>query len=220
MYAEASRAVFAVFDDTTPLVEGLSIDEAFLDVSGLRRVRGHSGRDRGPPSPRGTRSRRPADHRRRGPDEVPRQGRERRSRSPTACSSSNPNASSTSSIRSPSSGSGESGASRRRSSEPRARHGRRRRAAQRAGAHGHARQGVRDGTCTRSRTTVILGRSKPAVAAARWDRNMRSGDDRARTRRSKPSSPGSSIASPGGCGRQVGPGARSCCGCGSTTSPG
>ncbi len=39
-YTEASRAVFDVFDDTTPLVEGLSIDEAFLDVGGLRRVSG------------------------------------------------------------------------------------------------------------------------------------------------------------------------------------
>jgi DNA polymerase-4 len=39
-YSEASRAVFAVFDDTTPLVEGLSIDEAFLDVRGLRRISG------------------------------------------------------------------------------------------------------------------------------------------------------------------------------------
>jgi DNA polymerase-4 len=39
-YSEASRAVFAVFHDTTPLVEGLSIDEAFLDVGGLRRVAG------------------------------------------------------------------------------------------------------------------------------------------------------------------------------------
>ena len=39
-YVEASRAVFAVFDDTTPLVEGLSIDEAFLDVGGLRRCAG------------------------------------------------------------------------------------------------------------------------------------------------------------------------------------
>jgi DNA polymerase-4 len=39
-YADASRAVFAVFDDTSPLVEGISIDEAFLDVSGLRRVSG------------------------------------------------------------------------------------------------------------------------------------------------------------------------------------
>jgi DNA polymerase-4 len=36
-YAEASRAVFRVFDDTAPLVEGLSIDEAFLDVRGMER---------------------------------------------------------------------------------------------------------------------------------------------------------------------------------------
>ena len=39
-YVEASRAVFAIFEDTTPLVEGLSIDEAFLDVGGLRRIAG------------------------------------------------------------------------------------------------------------------------------------------------------------------------------------
>jgi DNA polymerase-4 len=39
-YTEASKAVFDVFDRTTPLVEGLSIDEAFLDVGGLRRVSG------------------------------------------------------------------------------------------------------------------------------------------------------------------------------------
>jgi len=39
-YSEASRAVFDVFHDTTPLVEGLSIDEAFLDVGGLLRLSG------------------------------------------------------------------------------------------------------------------------------------------------------------------------------------
>ena len=39
-YAEASKAMFEVFDQTTPLVEGLSIDEAFLDVGGLRRISG------------------------------------------------------------------------------------------------------------------------------------------------------------------------------------
>jgi DNA polymerase IV len=39
-YAQASRAMFEVFDQTTPVVEGLSIDEAFLDVGGLRRVSG------------------------------------------------------------------------------------------------------------------------------------------------------------------------------------
>jgi len=39
-YSEASKAVFQVFEDTTPLVEGLSIDEAFLDVRGLERLSG------------------------------------------------------------------------------------------------------------------------------------------------------------------------------------
>lgn len=39
-YAEASRSVFEIFADTTPVVEGLSIDEAFLDVAGLRRIAG------------------------------------------------------------------------------------------------------------------------------------------------------------------------------------
>src|SRR5882762_2331093 len=39
-YSAASKAVFEVFADTTPLVEGLSIDEAFLDVGGLRRISG------------------------------------------------------------------------------------------------------------------------------------------------------------------------------------
>jgi DNA polymerase-4 len=39
-YTEASKAVFDVFDDTTPFVEGISVDEAFLDVGGLRRIAG------------------------------------------------------------------------------------------------------------------------------------------------------------------------------------
>ena len=39
-YAEASKAMFEVFEDTSPLVEGLSIDEAFLDVRGVRRLSG------------------------------------------------------------------------------------------------------------------------------------------------------------------------------------
>ncbi|QGQ19825.1 DNA polymerase IV [Cellulomonas sp. JZ18] len=37
-YVEASRAVFEVFHDTTPAVQGVSIDEAFLDVAGLHRL--------------------------------------------------------------------------------------------------------------------------------------------------------------------------------------
>ena len=39
-YSDASKAVFRLFEDTTPLVEGLSIDEAFLDVRGLERLAG------------------------------------------------------------------------------------------------------------------------------------------------------------------------------------
>jgi DNA polymerase IV len=39
-YEEASRAVFELFEQTTPLVEGLSVDEAFLDVRGLGRISG------------------------------------------------------------------------------------------------------------------------------------------------------------------------------------
>jgi DNA polymerase IV len=39
-YSTASKEVFEVFERTTPLVEGLSIDEAFLDVGGLWRIAG------------------------------------------------------------------------------------------------------------------------------------------------------------------------------------
>ena len=56
-YSEASKAVFAVFEDTAPLVEGLSIDEAFLDVRGLRPHLGHAGGDRGAPAPASPRAR-------------------------------------------------------------------------------------------------------------------------------------------------------------------
>jgi DNA polymerase-4 len=39
-YSEASKTVFEIFRETSPLVEGLSIDEAFLDVRGLERISG------------------------------------------------------------------------------------------------------------------------------------------------------------------------------------
>jgi DNA polymerase-4 len=39
-YSEASKAMYRVFDDMCPVVEGLSIDEAFLDVRGMRRLAG------------------------------------------------------------------------------------------------------------------------------------------------------------------------------------
>ena len=39
-YSEASKRLYEVFEDTTPAVEGLSIDEAFLDVRGMERIAG------------------------------------------------------------------------------------------------------------------------------------------------------------------------------------
>jgi DNA polymerase IV len=42
-YADASKAVYRVFEDTSPMVEGLSIDEAFLDVRGMERISGTPG---------------------------------------------------------------------------------------------------------------------------------------------------------------------------------
>jgi DNA polymerase-4 len=39
-YSEASKKVFEVFADTAPVVEGLSIDEAFMDVRGLEHISG------------------------------------------------------------------------------------------------------------------------------------------------------------------------------------
>jgi DNA polymerase-4 len=39
-YTEASRAVFSIFERTSPVVEALSIDEAFLDVRGMEHISG------------------------------------------------------------------------------------------------------------------------------------------------------------------------------------
>ena len=39
-YVDASRALFRVFEDAAPVVEGMSLDEAFLDVRGLERIAG------------------------------------------------------------------------------------------------------------------------------------------------------------------------------------
>jgi DNA polymerase-4 len=39
-YSAASKEVFRIFDDMSPVVEGMSIDEAFLDVRGMRQIAG------------------------------------------------------------------------------------------------------------------------------------------------------------------------------------
>ncbi len=39
-YSAASKEVFKIFDDMSPVVEGMSIDEAFIDVRGMRRIAG------------------------------------------------------------------------------------------------------------------------------------------------------------------------------------
>ncbi|MEA2495990.1 MAG: polymerase [Thermoleophilaceae bacterium] len=39
-YSDASKEVFKIFEDTAPVVEGISIDEAFLDVRGLDHISG------------------------------------------------------------------------------------------------------------------------------------------------------------------------------------
>lgn len=39
-YSEASKAVYEIFNDTAPVVEGISIDEAFLDVTGMEHIAG------------------------------------------------------------------------------------------------------------------------------------------------------------------------------------
>ena len=84
-YSEASKAVFEIFEDTAPVVEALSIDEAFLDARGMEHFAGtpveiaerlrRRVRERG----------RTADQRRRGAHQVPGEGRERGRPSRTGC---------------------------------------------------------------------------------------------------------------------------------------
>ena len=208
-YSEASKAVFAVFEDTTPLVEGLSIDEAFLDVRGLERIVGHAGRDRGAAAARGARAGRAADHGRRRADEVPRQGGERRgeARRPARRAARRR-------ARVPASAAGRAAVGRRA--------GDRARSCTRAGSRPSARSrssprrrssrcsaGRRAGTCTRSPTTATRGACGSAAGGARSGRSARSAGGEDRRRRSTPSSSRSSTGSPAGCARRAASAARS-----------
>ncbi len=77
-YTEASRQVFDIFRDTSPIVEPMSIDEAFIDVAGLWRIAGTPTEIADRTAPPGRRRCRAADQRRRGAHQVPGEGRERR----------------------------------------------------------------------------------------------------------------------------------------------
>ena len=221
-YTEASKAVFEVFDDTTPLVEGISIDEAFLDVGGLRRVVRHAGRDRRPAARRGARAGRAADHRRRRPHQVPGQGGERRGQARRAARRRPRTASWRSCTRCRSSGCGASAPRRPPSCTP---------AASRPSARSPASARARSCRCSapaagRHLHALAHNRDPRRVAVGRRRRSIGSqralGRGRRRTSRrsSTPSLVGivDRVDAPAAR-RPTASGARSCCGCASTTSP-
>ena len=91
--------MFAIFDDTSPVVEGLSIDEAFIDVRGMERIAGRAGGDRRAAARAGARRRSGCRSRSgsRARSSWPRSPRRRRSR--TGCWSCRPTGSSSSCTR-------------------------------------------------------------------------------------------------------------------------
>ena len=185
-YVEASRAVFRVFERTSPLVEGLSIDEAFLDVRGLERIAGSPAEIAADLRRRGARGGGPADHGGRGDDQVPRQGGQRRRQAGRPAGRPGRAASGPSSTRCRSR---RSGASARRRPGGCARAG--------IATVGQVARldetalvallgpGGRAGSCTRWPTTATPAPSGAAGGgAARWGRSARGTSPRGRPRRS------------------------------------
>ena len=217
-YSEASKDVYRVFEDTSPRVEGLSIDEAFLDVRGVRRLTGHARGGRRAAAARGARAGRAADHSRCREDEVPRQGGERSGQAGRPA-----RRTARAGARVPAPAPGRAPLGRRPGDgETAARGGDHDRRPGRRARGGRARLAARaeprDGSSTRSPTTAIRGRcSPPPRGSIGAQRALGPFADLAR-RRSTRRSPGWSTASRGGCESPAEPAGRSCFGCASTTS--
>ena len=178
-YVEASKAVKAIFDETAPIVECVSIDEAFLDVRGLQADLRHAG----------ARSRRGCARtvreqvglpltRRHRDDEAAREGRQRRgeARRPAARRPRR-------GARVPAPAAGRAAVGRRRGDRPQAARPRHRApsATSRAPARPRSSRssGARRGaTCTTPRSTATCGRCAPAGGGARSARSARSGATR------------------------------------------
>ncbi len=198
-YVDKSHEVMAVLASISPLVEQLSIDEAFVDVAGARRMLGDAGRDRGHDPAPGARRGRALPLGRRRVDEVPRQARER---SRQARRRARGRARDRAGV--PGAVAGLAALGRRTGDDDEARtdgapHDRRCRRARRAVARPARWARASAGTCTRSRTTTTAGRSCRNATRSRSARRRRSPPISTRSRSASASWSGSPIARAPGC---------------------